>query len=199
MMKEFAMSTKTIKIESVLDLKNPKFVKPIRINYIQSGIKKTWEAVKSHDSVAILLYHTSKDAFLLVKQFRPAVYINNQDLNGYTYELCAGIVDKDKTLKEIAKEEILEECGFDVAINDIKKITSFYTSVGFSGAKQTLFFAYIDDDMKKNDGGGIEYEEIELFYLPLKDAKKFIFDESFKKTPGLMMSFYWFFDTIKKC
>ncbi len=34
---------------SCVELKNPKFVKPIRINYIQNSIEKTWEAVKSYD------------------------------------------------------------------------------------------------------------------------------------------------------
>jgi UDP-sugar diphosphatase len=52
--------------------------------------------------------------------------------------------------------------------------------------------------MKVNEGGGIHDEEIEVVYIPLVSAKKFMFDESFHKTPGLMMAFYWFFDTIKR-
>ncbi len=36
---------------------------------------------------------------------------------GITVELCAGIVDKDDlSPKQIAKEEVLEECGYDVAL-----------------------------------------------------------------------------------
>lgn len=33
---------------------------------------------------------------------------------GITIELCAGIVDKDKSLAEIAAEEVFEECGYKV-------------------------------------------------------------------------------------
>ena len=44
---------------------------------------------------------------------------------GLTYELCAGIVDKDSSVEQIAKEEILEECGYDVPLGKIEKITSF--------------------------------------------------------------------------
>ncbi|RXJ69234.1 NUDIX hydrolase [Halarcobacter ebronensis] len=172
-------------------LDNTKFVHPVKITYKQNGINKSWEAVRSFDSVAILLYHETKNAFLLVKQFRAPVYLNDKS-KLCTYELCAGIVDKNKTLQEIAKEEIDEECGFAVPLENIEKITSFYTNVGVSGGCQTLFYAKIDDSMKIHEGGGIQDELIELMYLPLKDYEEFIFDESKAKTPGLMFSFMWF-------
>ena len=175
------------------ELTNTKFVHPVKISYVLNDVKKTWEAVKSFDSVAILLYHTNKNAFILVKQFRPPVYLN--DISKLcTYELCAGIVDKDKSLKQIAKEEIDEECGYDVPLEKIKKITSFYTNVGVSGGCQTLFFAEVNDTMKIHDGGGINDEQIELMYLPLDNYKEFMFDETKAKTPGLLFSFMWFMD-----
>jgi UDP-sugar diphosphatase len=188
-----------VTIKTITPLKNPKFIIPVRINYIQNNKEKTWEAIKTHNSVATLLYHKEKDAFLLVKQLRIATCMDDVTCNnGFTYELCAGIVDKPLSLKEIAQEEILEECGYKVDVNSLKKITSFYTSVGFSGAHQTMYFAEIDESMKISQGGGIEEEEIELFYLQVCNAKKFMFDESYKKTPGLIMAFYWYFDTYKK-
>lgn len=177
-------------------LKDAKFVKPVRINYTQNGIEKSWEAVKAHDSVAVMLYHKRKNAFLLVKQFRPPVYMNYSE-HDFTYELCAGIIDKNKSLEQIAREEILEECGFDVKIEDIKKVTSFFTNVGVSGGKQHLYFALIDDSMKKGEGGGIHDEHIELEYLNFEDSKKFIYDETKAKTPGLMFAFYWFYENYK--
>lgn len=174
-------------------LSSPKYVKPLRITYIQNSKVKNWEAVKTFDSVAILLYSIEKKSFVLVKQFRPPVYLNDKNYL-YTYELCAGIVDKNKSLKEIAKEEILEECGYDIKLEKIKKITTFFTNVGISGAKQHLFYAEVSEKEKISDGGGIEDELIELFYLPLNKAKEFIFNESKAKTPGLMFSFCWYFN-----
>ena len=47
------------------------------------------------------------------------------------------------SLEEIVCEEIDEECGYKVDKKDIKKITSFFTNVGISGAKQHLYFATI--------------------------------------------------------
>jgi len=181
-----------IEIVKKTDDFEPKFVKPQLLEYKQDGKLKTWEVLDVHDSVAVLLYHKQKDAFVLVKQFRPAVYMNNHD--GFTYELCAGLVDKDKSLVQIAKEEILEECGYDVPLESVKEITEFYTSVGFAGGKQTMFFCEVDEEQKVSDGGGIDDEQIEVLYLPIKEAKEFMYDKSKVKTPGLLFAFMWFFE-----
>lgn len=181
------------KIISTEPLINPKFIKPIIINYELDSKVKQWEAVISHDSVAVLLYHEEKKSFILVKQLRATV-LNKNKTNGMMYELCAGIVDKDVSNAQIAKEEILEECGYDVPVKDLEKISSFYTSVGISGTYQTIYYATCRDSMKVNDGGGLVEEDIEVIYLPLAQAKQFMFDESFQKTTGVMMAIYWFFD-----
>ncbi len=182
-----------INLLGLKSLENPKFIHPVAIHYEQNGIEKVWESINNHDSVAVLLYHATKNAFLLVKQFRPPVYVkNNHHLA--TFELCAGILDKEVSPLQTIKEEIDEECGYDVPLEKITKITSFYTSVGFSGTNQTLYFATIDESMKKHPGGGVHGEAIELYFLPLEQAKAFSLDETYPKTPGLMFAFYWFFD-----
>ena len=44
---------------------------------------------------------------------------------GVTHELCAGIVDKPQlSLAEIMREEITEECGYDVPLEKIERVTS---------------------------------------------------------------------------
>ena len=178
---------------SISPHQNNNFVKPVQLNYAQNGAERTWEAVNSHDSVSVLLYHTDKKAFLLVRQFRPPVYMNHEKHTS-TYELCAGIVDKEASLKQIAREEIDEECGYDVPLKRIKKVSSFFTNVGITGSKQDVFFASIDDTMQVHAGGGVHNEQIELEYVPLNEAKDFLFNEDLAKTPGLMFAFYWFFE-----
>ena len=180
---------------SLEPLENPHFISTALATFIHNGKPRNWEVVTAHDSVAILVYHQEKDAFILVKQFRPAVYLNNSD--GMTVELCAGIVDKSCSLVQIAKEEIEEECGYSVAIEKIEKITSFHTSVGFAGSLQTLYYAEVDGTMKISEGGGIDDEQIEVIYLPVSESKAFIYDEHIAKTPGLMFAFMWYFDKIK--
>lgn len=183
---------KKIKHFKLQPLVNAKFISTSFATYEQEGIQKSWEIVEAHDSVAILLYHKEKRSFILVKQFRPAVYLNNE--NGMTIELCAGIVDKALSLAEIVKEEVEEECGYDIPLSNIEKITSFHTSVGFAGSKQTLYFGEVEERMKVSEGGGVDHEQIEVVYLPTDEAKKFLYDESIAKTPGLMFAFMWWFE-----
>jgi len=41
-----------------------------------------------------------------------------------TLELCAGIIDKDVSIEEIARQELLEEVGYDVPVGKLEKIFS---------------------------------------------------------------------------
>ena len=179
------------------ELKDTRYIKPIKAIFTQNGVRKSWEAVKSFDSVSILLFDKEKDSFLFVKQFRLPVYLNDSSIK-FTYELCAGLVDKDKSIEDIVVEEVDEECGYKISKDDLIKITSFYTNVGVSGAKQHLYFATINDKQKFHKGGGIHDEEIELFFLPVREYEDFIFDESKAKTPGLMFSLLWFMQNRDK-
>ena len=177
------MTNLNIQNFEITKLTNPSFVRPVRLNYTINESDKSWEAVKSHDSVAVLLYHTTKDAFLLVKQFRAPVFMNHDNYK-FTYELCA--------------EEIEEECGYAVKSDSIEKISSFFTNVGVSGAKQHLFFTTVDESMKIGEGGGVHDEYIETEFISISDSKAFVYDESKAKTPGLMFAFYWFFEKFKR-
>jgi len=170
-------------------LTHPVYLRSALATYEQDGVAKDWEVVEAFDSVAILIYHVEHDTFVLVKQFRPAVYLNNRD--GMTVELCAGLVDKEKPLEVIAQEEILEECGYDVPVERIERVTAFHTSVGFAGSKQTLYYTEVNEAMRVNDGGGIDQEQIEVIELPTEEADAFIYDENVAKTPGLMFAFLW--------
>jgi UDP-sugar diphosphatase len=180
-----------IKIEKIKELCKGQFLSLQKVFFDYKGKKRSWEVCKSKNSVAILLYHREFDSFLIVKQFRIPVFLKNND--GFTYELCAGLIDKDKTPIEIAKEEILEECGYDVPLNNIQKITEFYSSVGSSGAKQILYYAELDESMKINNGGGIDDEDIEPVFIKVNNAKNIILNETFTTTPGLKFAFLWWF------
>ncbi|GHS88771.1 NUDIX domain-containing protein [Campylobacterota bacterium] len=173
-------------------LTNPRFVEPLRLSYEDNGVAKSWEFVKVHDSVAVLIYNTDRDEFVIVKQFRPPIYLHNND--GYTYELCAGILDKEKSEIETIGEEIEEETGFSPPPERIERITSFYAAVGFAGSKQTLFFARVRDSDRVGRGGGVDTENIEVVTIKRAEARAFIFDETKAKTSGLAFAFMLFLE-----
>ncbi len=174
-------------------LQNGEYIKPAFATFKLNNQPRNWEVVDTKDSVAILLYNKDNDSFVCVRQFRPAVYASDKDSSGVTVELCAGLVDKNLTLEQIASEEIIEETGYSVDASLLTKITSFYTAVGSSGAKQHLYFAEVSNECKVSSGGGVEGEEmIDVVEICLKDAKEFMYNEDIAKTPGLLFAFEWF-------
>ncbi|CAK6975981.1 uridine diphosphate glucose pyrophosphatase NUDT14 [Scomber scombrus] len=218
------------------------YLKPFRVHYNQNGTKKSWDFMRTHDSVSVLIFNTSSHCFVLVKQFRPAVYMCEWERNktqppqsaekteegtaeaavpesqedqsasekegssawpaataGITYELCAGLVDKPNcSLEEIARQEVLEECGYDVPASKLKRITSYRSGVGVTGAKQTMFYAEVSDDNCVSAGGGepLEGELIEVVKVPLHEAMTFAYDERIPKTMGVIFSFIWFHNNM---
>ncbi|XP_071495632.1 uridine diphosphate glucose pyrophosphatase NUDT14-like isoform X2 [Diadema antillarum] len=186
------------------------YVTAFRMHYKQDGVQKAWDYIKGHDSIAILLYNKDRDVFPVVRQFRPAVYAakvkaftDGQSIDtqkhggdlGMTLELCAGIMDKEKDPAEMAQAEVLEETGYKVPLECLKKVTSFRCGVGTEGTRQTLFYAEVTDQMKVSSGGGLreEGEMIEVIELSRSDAMKFIMDESVTKPVGMMFAYMWFF------
>jgi 8-oxo-dGTP pyrophosphatase MutT (NUDIX family) len=113
---------------------------------------------------------------------------------GCTYELCAGLVDKDLPLELIAKEEILEETGYDVPAESLERISWHHSSIGTAGTKMYLFYCEVTDAMLINSGGGntTEGESIEVVYVPLEKSLETVFDDTLSKSSSLCFGFLWF-------
>ncbi|NHA59349.1 NUDIX hydrolase [Helicobacter pylori] len=178
------------------------FIELKRMHYNEENTKKTWDIIKSLDSVAVLLYEKESDCFVIVKQFRPAIYARHfhfkHEIDGYTYELCAGLVDKvNKSLEEIACEEALEECGYQISPKNLETIGQFYSATGLSGSLQTLYYAEVRADLKVSKGGGIDAEKIEVLFLERSKAFDFIMDFQYAKTTGLSLAILWHLKKFK--
>lgn len=185
-----------IKDIEIKELGESKYIRPFSIHFVQDGIKRKWDCIKAHDSVSCLLYHTQRDAFLFVKQFRPSLWyyqkqngINSDEL-GISYEFCAGLCDKGLDEKRTMIEEIFEETGY--ATNDVRYITSSFTGLGFSANRQSIFYALIDESMKRGAGGGIDDEKIELCFIERAKINEFLLDESKPKGAGALFGIAWF-------
>lgn len=75
---------------------------------------------------------TNENELILIKQFRPPI-------GKYVLSLPAGLIDKDKSVSEIAKDELLEEAGF--VANNWKLIGGNYNSTGILNEQVFLFLA----------------------------------------------------------
>ncbi|KAK2576455.1 hypothetical protein KPH14_005786 [Odynerus spinipes] len=187
------------------------WVRPVRILYTQDGKEKVWDVVKSHDSVGIIVFNTTREKLILVRQFRPAAYyaclpdkIEKIDLKlypptlGLTLELCAGIVDKDKPLVEIARDELKEECGYEAPASAFTKIVT-YRGVGSGATKQTLFYVEVTDEMHIHPGGGAESEGelIELVEMSIQEAKEYIASGEVQSPSSFLFGISWFLCNIR--
>ena len=119
---------------------------------------------------------------------------------GCTYELCAGIVDKNVSLEQIAKEEVLEETGYDVPLSNIEYVNAYFSSIGHAGSKQTMYYCEVTEEMAVHDGGGNEHEGelIEVVNVPLEDAMKLAMDGEAARSTGLCFAVIWFEHFKKK-
>lgn len=214
-------STNDIHSFEVSQLTTSRYINPYRLQFRHNSQKRVWDGIISFPSVSCILYHTERESVVLVKQFRPVVYVNQllesqvssqndetkttNPINqidwskvhpneAFTYELCAGICDKNISLEETVKEEILEECGFDVSVDNIHKIRSFRVGVGLIGCLHTIFYAEVNDSMKVGTGGGNQHEGefIELYEIHKDLIREFLNDESKQKPPGLLYGLMWF-------
>ena len=193
----------TIRDIKITELGESKYIRPFSIVFSQNGMRRKWDCIKAHDSVSILLYHKDKDAFLFVKQFRPSLWYHEtggdtskiDENTGFSYEFCAGLCDK-KGLEpeEVAIEEVLEETGY--AVPSVNYITSSFTGLGFSANRQSVFYAIIDESMKKGQGGGVDDECIELVFVASKDIYEFLYDESKPKGAGALFGLLWFMSNV---
>ncbi|WP_457607003.1 NUDIX domain-containing protein [Nitratifractor sp.] len=176
-----------------------RFIRPYLAHYRQNGEERSWEILKAGDSVAILLWHRERERFVMVRQFRPPVYLHNGD--GMTVELCAGLLDKGGFSPEtVAVEEVEEECGYRIAESDLQKITSFYTSVGFAGSRQILYYAELTGAMRVGSGGGLreDGEQIEVLEYSREEVRSLMADETVARTPGLLYALCWWFEKYGK-
>jgi UDP-sugar diphosphatase len=110
-----------------------------------------------------------------------------------TMELCAGIVDKDISIADIAREELLEECGYNVPVERIEEVMRYRSGVGTTGSLQFLFYCEVTDDDKVHHGGGVEDEIIEVCELTLDEARDLVKQgTSHTSPPSFLFGILWF-------
>ncbi|XP_034936314.1 uridine diphosphate glucose pyrophosphatase NUDT14-like [Chelonus insularis] len=203
------LDMKNIRIEK-MPMDSP-WLRPARMSFRQNGEDKAWDLSRIHDSVAIIVFNISRKKLIFVRQFRPAAYyatlpekfqevdIKNYPLEtGLTLELCAGIIDKNATLAEIASIELREECGYEVPPTAFTEIVT-YRDVGSTVGKHTLFYVEVSDEMHIHPGGGAESEGelIEVVEMSPEEANNYIASGDVQSPPTFLYGVLWFL-TAKK-
>ncbi|XCF05220.1 NUDIX domain-containing protein [Tamlana crocina] len=166
------MSDKRIKnIEKKLLSDNYYILNRVTFDYLTSSgtwVNQMREVYDRGDGAGILLYNKEKQTVILTKQFRMPTYLNDNK-DGFLVEITAGMLDKDNPEACIIRETE-EEVGY--RLKEVKKVYEAYSSPGVMTEKMHFFVGEYTDDMKVNDGGGLdsEHEDIEVLELPFEKA-----------------------------
>lgn len=143
------------------------------------------EAYDRGNGAVILLYNTTSKNVILTKQFRLPTYINGNS-TGMLIEACAGLLDNDNP-EDCIKRETEEETGY--KISKVEKIFEAYMSPGSVTEILHFFIAEYSDDMKINDGGGLEEEgeNIEVLELDFNETLSMIDNGEIKDAKTIML------------
>ncbi len=127
----------------------------------------TREVYDNGPGATILLYDPQRGRILLVRQFRPAVYlVEGRDS---LIETCAGKLEGAAAADRIVTE-VLEETGF--KIERPTYLFSAFMSPGVYAEKISFFIAPYSPQDRIADGGGLddENEDIEILEPTLAEA-----------------------------
>lgn len=129
----------------------------------------TKECFERGESVAALVYDSDKNTLLFVKQYR----IGSQS---EMLEIVAGSMDKEgESPLDTLKRELMEEMGVEIApeengIPNHHYLGGFYVSPGGTSEKVHVFI--VDKIIKKENGGGVEDESIEIVELSPEELQE---------------------------
>ncbi len=152
------------------------------------------EAYDRGNGATILLYNKNQKTVILTRQFRAPTYINGNE-TGMLIETCAGLLDEDNP-EDCIKKETQEETGY--KISDVTKVFESYMSPGSVTEIIHFFIAEYEENMKINDGGGLEdeQEEIEVLELTIDTALQMIKTGEIKDGKTIMLLQYMRLENI---
>lgn len=118
------------------------------------------------DAVVIVAVHKEEEKLVIIKQFRVPI-------NGYVYELPAGLIDSGEDFETTVRRELKEETGLDLVEIDFSKTKGkVYISTGMTDESVALVYCScsgeISDEHLEAD------EDIEVILVSKEEARELI-------------------------
>lgn len=183
------MLQSTINIEKTEILSNNWYtLKKVTFNIKKENGQTETQSREAYDrgnGAVILLYNINSKNVILTRQFRLPTYINGNP-TGMLIEACAGLLDNDNP-EDCIKRETEEETGY--KISKVEKIFEAYMSPGSVTEILYFFIAEYSDEMKINDGGGVEEEgeNIEVLEINIDKSLEMIDSGEIKDAKTIML------------
>ena len=95
------------------------------------------------DAVLLVAFHEEEQKLVLIKQFRVPI-------NGYVYELPAGLIDPGEHMKEAAARELREETGLELTmIDEARSCQKAYLSPGMTDESVGMIYCQCKGELSK--------------------------------------------------
>jgi ADP-ribose pyrophosphatase len=124
------------------------------------GEQLTRERFEPGHAVAALVFDTSKQQYIVTKQFRIGP-------EGDLLEIAAGMIDQDESPETAVRRELQEELGYEV--DTLTEIVKMWPSPGTSGETITVYYAEVSH--QSGAGGGLAAEHEHITIVPLTRAQ----------------------------
>ena len=164
-----------------------------KITYEYQKKDGTWEtqsreAYDRGNGATILLFNKEKKTVILTNQFRMPTYVNGNE-TGMLIEACAGLLDRDNP-EDCIRRETEEETGYKVT--RVRKVFEAYMSPGSVTEILYFFVAEYSNEMRINEGGGLEHdqESIQVLELPFAEALEMVEDGRIRDGKTIMLLQY---------
>ena len=186
------MDNKRVKIKNIEVLSDNWYtLNKVTFDYLRND--GTWQTQirESYDrgnGATVFMYNKETQNIVLIKQFRFPSFANGNE-DGLLIETCAGLLDEDDP-ETCIKKEIFEETGY--KIQAVKKVFEAYMTPGAVTEQMHYFIAEYSDDMKANNGGGLdsEQEDIEVLEMAFSEAIELMNNGTIKDAKTILLLQY---------
>lgn len=165
-------------------------VKRVNVEGFEGDTTRTFEYLERKDSVGVLIYHTDKQLFTWVKQFRIGQATKDEGSGlDYTIEPVAGMIDAGQTPLMAASRECFEETG--IVEPKLTPITSFLMCAGITNERMHLYFCEVEGQTLNARGGLVdEDEDIDVLHWSALETKE-AFEEGKMRNAQAMILWQW--------
>jgi UDP-sugar diphosphatase len=92
----------------------------------------------------------------------------------------------------------LEECGYDVPLEKLEKVGTFKNLTETTGARSTLFYCEVTDEMRVTKGGGVDDEIIDVIEMPVEKVVEYARQSYVNSPMNFMYGLHWFLYNKRK-
>ena len=173
-----------VKIKDSSKLTAERWLNLFDVKYVaKTGEEKSWQIASRQkepkcvtgryqqpDAVVIVPFHTVRNKMVILREYRVP-------LNDYEYGLPAGLIDRDESVEQATRRELMEETG--LTVSRFTKISPpIYSSAGMTD--ESVAMVYVECEGAPSTSANSATEMIEILLVSPREALILLNDTTLK-------------------